>query len=203
MASISDSTSKSRRPSLIKRLFAPLGRFTLHLSMLGLVTLGGGVAAAVLYDWAVPPPQAPRLTATGPGMTLPPAEPEAEGPDIDPLIQAVIMARADMPPLALVDVQPRIAGGVVFLEGEADSRKTIDQVVAAVGRVPGVIAVDARAVELAPRLHVVAKGDTLIKISKRYYGSGGYWPAIKDANTRNEGDRVLKLGETILIPPIE
>ena len=34
----------------------------------------------------------------------------------------------------------------------------------------------------APRTHVVVQGDTLYKIAQRYYGNGGRWPEILQAN---------------------
>lgn len=190
----------SDRPSIARRVLAPLGRLTVQIGLLGAVTLGGGAAATVMYDWTVPQPEAPRLPPP-PEIELPPTEPAADGPQVDPLVQAVIMARADLPPLSLVDVQPQIEGDVVFLEGEVDSRRTIDHIVQAVGQVPGVAAVDARGVSLAPRLHIIERGDHPIKLSRRYYGSGRYWKQIKAANK----DRIksFRVGETLLIPPLD
>lgn len=200
---MSEADGYPRRPSLLRRTVTPLARLVMHLTTLGVVTLGGGVAAAFIYDWAVPPPEAPTLTAVSPETALPPVEPAVEGPAIDPLLQAIIMARADLDPLSLVDVQPRVESGVVFLEGEADSRRTIDHIVEAIGRVPGVVAVDARDMELAPRLHILAPGDNLIKLSHKYYGRGGYYQRIADANAHRINLKVLRVGETILIPPLD
>jgi len=51
-------------------------------------------------------------------------------------------------------------------------------------RVPGatVSAAPANPPPAAPRKHVVAPGDTLYKIAQRYYGNGGRWPEILQAN---------------------
>ncbi len=53
----------------------------------------------------------------------------------------------------------------------------------------------------APRLHVVAVGDTLEKLAKRYYGDPGKWNVIYFANNAQlSGGRPLKAGMELEIP---
>ena len=54
----------------------------------------------------------------------------------------------------------------------------------------------AAAAPTRPATHIVAKGDNLYKISRRYYGTDRYVPAIiklnhlKDANTITHGQKL-------------
>jgi nucleoid-associated protein YgaU len=53
----------------------------------------------------------------------------------------------------------------------------------------------------APRTHVVAEGDTLTKISRKYYGSSGRWEDILNANRDVVKDeKSLVVGSTLKIP---
>lgn len=54
----------------------------------------------------------------------------------------------------------------------------------------------------ASRTHVVAKGDTLQKISKKYYGTTKNWKKIYDANrkTLKGGPDDLAVGTKLIIP---
>ena len=55
--------------------------------------------------------------------------------------------------------------------------------------------------EQGPRVHVVVEGDTLSKISKKYYGTANRWEKILAANRsviRNENS--LAVGTTLTIP---
>jgi LysM repeat protein len=50
--------------------------------------------------------------------------------------------------------------------------------------------------------YTISKGDTLWSISKKFYGKGGNWQLILDANTAKIGDpNKLKAGTVINIPP--
>lgn len=56
----------------------------------------------------------------------------------------------------------------------------------------------------AARTHVVAQGDTLSNLSRRYYGAMSYWPQLKQANRDILGDKEdLKLGMRLRIPPLD
>ncbi|MDB6168739.1 MAG: Peptidoglycan-binding LysM [Verrucomicrobia bacterium] len=53
----------------------------------------------------------------------------------------------------------------------------------------------------APRTHVVASGDTLMKISKKYYGTPDRWTEIFVANPDVlKDERSLVIGKTLRIP---
>ena len=50
--------------------------------------------------------------------------------------------------------------------------------------------------------HTVRRGDTLIKISQQYYGSGNYWPELLDRNADVlDGSDRLQPGMKLKIPP--
>ena len=51
----------------------------------------------------------------------------------------------------------------------------------------------------AARSHRVGKGDTLYALSRRYYGNGGRWSAIAEANGLSEGDPLV-VGSSLRIP---
>lgn len=52
-----------------------------------------------------------------------------------------------------------------------------------------------------PRIHVVAEGDTLTRISARYYGTGGRWQEIYEANRDVlRGENALRPGQRLRIP---
>lgn len=56
----------------------------------------------------------------------------------------------------------------------------------------------------AARTHIVAQGDTLSNLSRRYYGAISYWPQLKQANRDVLGDKEdLKLGMRLRIPPLD
>ena len=53
----------------------------------------------------------------------------------------------------------------------------------------------------APRLHAVAEGDTLTRISVRYYGTSNRWQEIYDANKEVlKGENALRPGQRLKIP---
>jgi len=50
--------------------------------------------------------------------------------------------------------------------------------------------------------HVVAKGDTLSSISRKYFGSDKYWRQILSAN-KGTTEKNLKIGQKLVIPARE
>jgi nucleoid-associated protein YgaU len=69
------------------------------------------------------------------------------------------------------------------------------------------IAVSQSAAPAAPpappqsRTHVVAEGDSLTRISVRYYGTGSRWQEIYDANREIlQGENALRPGQRLKIP---
>jgi nucleoid-associated protein YgaU len=55
----------------------------------------------------------------------------------------------------------------------------------------------------AERTHLVAAGDTLSSLCRRYYGTSAYWPQLRQANQDLLGDRNdLKVGMRLRIPPL-
>lgn len=55
-----------------------------------------------------------------------------------------------------------------------------------------------------PRTHTVAQGQSLFQIAKQYYGDGGRWKAIADANPGRVGERgAVRVGVTLVIPDAE
>jgi len=53
----------------------------------------------------------------------------------------------------------------------------------------------------APRLHTVVEGDSLTRISTRYYGTASRWQEIYDANREVlKGENTLRPGQRLRIP---
>jgi nucleoid-associated protein YgaU len=53
----------------------------------------------------------------------------------------------------------------------------------------------------APRVHTVVEGDSLTRISVRYYGTGSRWQDIYDANREVlRGENSLRPGQRLRIP---
>jgi nucleoid-associated protein YgaU len=53
----------------------------------------------------------------------------------------------------------------------------------------------------APRFHTVADGDSLTRISTRYYGTASRWQEIYDANREVlRGENSLRAGQRLRIP---
>jgi nucleoid-associated protein YgaU len=83
-------------------------------------------------------------------------------------------------------------GGAVTITGEAANQATREKVVLALGNLSGVSRVDDRmtvhkrpeapAPEPEAQFYTVAKGDTLGKIAKQFYGDAGKYPVIFEAN---------------------
>jgi nucleoid-associated protein YgaU len=62
----------------------------------------------------------------------------------------------------------------------------------------------APAAPAVPRMHVVQKGDSLWKISEKYYKTGTHWRKIEAANKgRIQDINRLKINTKLVIPPLE
>lgn len=184
---------------------SPLRRIVSFL-VLSALAFAGGIAATIGYDRMVrspadglPPP--PKEEPPRPELPLPPAE---EPPDvrIDPLAQAIAAIRPDLPPSALLEVQIRRDGPVVFLSGRADSRRTIARAADAVAIVGGVEAVDVRSMALVNREYVVMAGDNPSKIAMKLYGPAAHWRALVPDNPALEKG-ILVPGQKLVVPPLD
>ena len=52
-----------------------------------------------------------------------------------------------------------------------------------------------------PRVHIVAEGDSLTRLSVRYYGTGNRWQDIYEANRDVlKGENALRPGQRLKIP---
>lgn len=52
-----------------------------------------------------------------------------------------------------------------------------------------------------PRTYVIQTGDTLFKVSEKFYGDATHWKKIRDANRTNiDPDGRVRVGQSILIP---
>lgn len=183
-----------------------LRRLVVFLLMCGLA-FGGGIAATIAYDRMVEAPAddapaTPISAAARPAVVLPPAEPPPAVP-LDPLAQAIAAVRPQLPELAVLEVTVRRqANGVIFLEGQADSRRTVALAADGVGRVAGVTAVDVRGITLVERTHVVEAGENPAKIARRYYGPAGHYRLIVEANPKLKAG-FMGVGDTLVIPPLD
>ena len=109
-----------------------------------------------------------------------PANPPPVSPD--DVQVALLDTAALIPPSERVDVNARVEGDIVFLEGRIGSSEALGQLVTAVAGVAGVRAVDSRGVRLAAPLHTVTVGDSLARLGRLYYGDPNAWPRIYEAN---------------------
>jgi nucleoid-associated protein YgaU len=85
------------------------------------------------------------------------------------------------------DLGVRVDDDTVTLTGSVDTQATREKVVLLVGNVQGIAKVDDQLTVTAPPeppavFHTVAKGETLSKIAKQYYGSANKYMKIFEAN---------------------
>ena len=119
--------------------------------------------------------------------------------------------RAEVTKLGL-DVQDftvDLAGDTVTVKGTAPSQEQREKLVLALGNVHGVAKVDdqmtvagtAADSQAQSRFHTVAKGDTLSKISKEFYGDPNRYNAIFEANRPmlEDPDKIYP-GQVLRIP---
>lgn len=56
-------------------------------------------------------------------------------------------------------------------------------------------------VSAAPRYHTVAKGDTLYKLARAYYGNQARWKDVYEANSSEISDpNMIRVGQRLVIP---
>ncbi len=95
--------------------------------------------------------------------------------------------------------------GKVVISGEAMSQEMKEKIILAVGNVEGVGEVEdtasAKDGGAASQFHTVVSGDTLWKISKKYYGKGSRYPEIFEANRPmlTHPDKIY-VGQVLRIP---
>ncbi len=165
----------------------------------------GGIVATAAYHFAVERPRAtagPRVEARPAPRLAPPMQSSEMEQAIDPLQQALAVARRQLYSGALLEVSVRREGEVAYLTGTADSHRTVARAAQALGRIAGVKAVDTRGVTLAGREHVIEAGDNPSKISRRYYGNKCGWKRIEEANP-NLDPKTLRVGKKLVIPAVK
>jgi nucleoid-associated protein YgaU len=168
------------------------------------LAFGGSITATVAYDTYVAMPSEVELRPEPPppAAQLPPPESPPSEPPIDPMQQALATIYGGLPATAVLEVQAQQIGSVVYLVGEAESRRTVALAAEAIGQVAGVRAVDVRRMAIVDRTHTVAEGETLSRIAHHYYGESSAWRRIVDANPGLEPDRV-RPGTALVIPPLD
>ncbi len=108
--------------------------------------------------------------------------------------------------LGIVGLQVRYADGKRTLAGECPSAEAMQKAVLIAGNVQGVSAVGIAGLKVpAPKERVeycvIAKGDTLSKIAKQYYGDANKYPRIFAANREVIKDaNLIYPGQKIRIP---
>jgi nucleoid-associated protein YgaU len=96
--------------------------------------------------------------------------------------------------------------GVVSLSGEAASAEAMEKAVLMAGNIQGVSEVRVNGLAApAPteeaEYHVIAKGETLSALAKRYYGDGNAYPRIFEANREVIQDPdLIFVGQKIRMP---
>lgn len=105
------------------------------------------------------------------------------------------------------DVQIAFTEGLVTLTGTAPDAETCERLVLAVGNVYGVVQVDDQLTvpdapaAPAPVFYTVTKGDNLSKISSHFYGKGGLYRLIFEANKPMLKDaNKIYVGQVLRIP---
>jgi LysM repeat protein len=99
-------------------------------------------------------------------------------------------------------------GDTAIISGKAIDQSTKEKVILVVGNTMGIAMVDDQmdVEEQAPeaQFHTVAKGDTLGKIAKQYYGNAMKYPEIFEANKPmlKDPDRIYP-GQVLRIPTID
>jgi LysM repeat protein len=99
-------------------------------------------------------------------------------------------------------------GDIAIISGKSMDQSTREKVILVVGNTMGIAMVDDQmdVEEKAPeaQFHTVAKGDTLGKIAKQYYGNAMKYPEIFEANKPmlKDPDRIYP-GQVLRIPTLD
>lgn len=182
------------------------GSTLLRLLLTVIAAFGGGILATVVYEQVVYVPTKRRQKAANIRPSVLSAMPEpplpVEATAIDPFAQAIDAARVELGPKALVDVRARVHSDLVFLTGEADSRRTVARITEYVGRIAGVKAIDTRGIVIVNRMHTLRPGETLSKLAKKYYGRSSEWRRIVKANPQLNPNSIAP-GTELMIPAFD
>ena len=110
--------------------------------------------------------------------------------------------------LEVADLAVNVDDDKASVSGEAADLATKEKVVLVVGNTQGIAMVDDRMevehVEPEAQFHTVAKGDTLGKIAKQYYGNAMKYPVIFEANKPMLKDpNLIYPGQVLRIPGLD
>jgi nucleoid-associated protein YgaU len=128
--------------------------------------------------------------------------PEAKPIDAAAKIQQEIEAAQ----LGITGLEVAYADGRCSLSGTCPSAEAMQKAVLIAGNVQGVAAVDISRLQVPPpkekvEYYIIAKGDTLSKIAKQYYGDANKYPRIFEANREVIKDaNLIYPGQKIRIP---
>jgi nucleoid-associated protein YgaU len=128
--------------------------------------------------------------------------PEAKPVDAAAKIQQEIEAAQ----LGITGLEVAYADGRCSLSGTCPSAEAMQKAVLIAGNVQGVAAVDISRLQVPPpkekvEYYIIAKGDTLSKIAKQYYGDANKYPRIFEANREVIKDaNLIYPGQKIRIP---
>lgn len=163
----------------------------------GLALVALGVVWAVAY-WVTPRPQPSQVRLAEPPKAVAPAPTDdaAVGNDEDASSRGNVVGAGDAVPLASLPGARR---------SQSDSGVSAPDVVdpLVMGAEEGGDATPRAAVRVVPpefRMHEVERGETANSISRRYFGTTGYWAAIMKSNPNVDFGRGLKVGQRIRVP---
>ncbi|EDP96679.1 peptidoglycan-binding protein LysM [Kordia algicida OT-1] len=110
--------------------------------------------------------------------------------------------------LHVEDLSVSLEGDTAIITGKAHDQATKEKVVLVVGNTQGIAMVDDRMEvehkEPEAQFHTVAKGDTLGKIAKHYYGNAMKYPVIFEANKPMLKDpNLIYPGQVLRIPSLD
>ncbi|REJ86197.1 MAG: peptidoglycan-binding protein LysM [Acidobacteria bacterium] len=110
--------------------------------------------------------------------------------------------------LEVEDLEIEVKGDLATVRGKVATQAAREKVVLVVGNTAGIARVDDRLEvekqEPEAQLHTVAKGETLSKIAKQYYGNAMKYPVIFEANKPmlTDPDKIYP-GQVLRIPALE
>lgn len=122
--------------------------------------------------------------------------------------------------LSVSDLDITVDGDMVTIYGNADTLSDKEKLILVLGNVDGIATVDdyvnvlnmeatedeagQRRYDGEAQFHTVAKGDTLGKIAKSYYGNAMKYPVIFEANRPMLSDpNKIYPGQVLRIPPLD